>query len=140
MPTGAAGVFDNLVEHNSSTDNGVLGEGAGILMGGGASFAGVYGNRIIGNYAAGNGLPGITIHQHLIGDLNGNVLEHNVIGKNNLDGDFDFKAAVATETTGILVASGEPPTGLPPELLPAPIKNMVIRNNSIGFNRSGSGR
>ncbi len=137
MPTGAAGVFDNLVEHNSSTDNGVLGQGAGILMGGGAPFAGVYGNRIIGNYAAGNGLAGITIHQHLIGDLNGNVLEHNVIGKNNLDGDYDFKAAVATETTGILVASGEPPTGLPPTLLPAPITNMVIRGNSIGYNKVG---
>jgi len=137
LPTGNAGVFDNLIEHNSSTDNGVLGQGAGILMGGGAPYAGVYGNRIIGNYAAGNGLAGITIHQHLVGDLNGNVLEHNVLGTNNLDGDFDFKAATATETTGILVASGEPPTGLPPSLLPAPIKNTVIRGNWIGFNKVG---
>ncbi len=136
-PTGKAGVFDNLVEDNSSTDNGVLGQGAGILMGGGAPYAGVYGNRIIGNYAAGNGLSGITIHQHLVGDLNGNVLEHNALGTNNLDGDFDFKAAAATETTGILVASGEPPTGLPPSLLPAPIKGTVIRGNWIGYDKVG---
>jgi hypothetical protein len=137
LPTGKAGVFDNLIEHNSATDNGVLGQGAGILMGGGAPDAGVYGNRIIGNYVAGNGLAGITIHQHLVGDLDGNVLEHNVIGRNNLDGDFDFKAAAATETTGILVASGEPPTGLPPFLLPAAIKNTVIRDNGIGFDKVG---
>ena len=137
LPTGKAGVFDNLVERNSSTDNGVLGQGAGILMGGGGPYTGVYANRIIGNYAAGNGLAGITIHQHLVGDLNGNVLEHNALGTNNLDGDFDFKAAAATETTGILVASGEPPTGLPPFLLPAPIKNTVIRGNWIGFNKVG---
>jgi nitrous oxidase accessory protein NosD len=137
MPTGVAGVFDNLIEHNSSTDNGVLGQGGGILMAGGAPFAGVYGNRVIGNYAAGNGLPGITLHQHLVGDLNGNVIEHNVLGKNNLDGDFDFKAAAATETTGILVAAGEPPTGLPPELRPAPLMNTVIRDNTIAFNKVG---
>ncbi|HUE26948.1 MAG TPA: hypothetical protein VMP89_09255, partial [Solirubrobacteraceae bacterium] len=136
-PTGKAGVFDNLVEHNSSTDNGVLGQGAGVLMGGGGPYTGVYGNRIIGNYAAGNGLAGITIHQHLVADLNGNVIEHNVLGKNNLDGDFDFKAAAATETTGILVASGEPPTGLPPFLVPGPLKGTVIRNNWIGFNKVG---
>jgi nitrous oxidase accessory protein NosD len=137
LPTGKAGVFDNLVEHNSSTDNGVLGQGAGVLMGGGGPYTGVYGNRIIGNYAAGNGLAGITIHQHLVADLNGNVLEHNVLGKNNLDGDFDFKAAAATETTGILVASGEPPTGLPPFLVPGPLKGTVIRDNWIGFNKVG---
>ncbi len=137
LPTGKAGVFDNLVERNSSTDNGVLGQGAGILMGGGGPYTGVYGNRIIGNYAAGNGLPGITIHQHLVADLNGNVLEHNALGTNNLDGDYDFKAAAATETTGILVASGEPPTGLPPFLLPGPLKGTVIRDNWIGYNKVG---
>jgi Periplasmic copper-binding protein (NosD) len=137
LPTGKAGVFDNLIEHNSSTDNGVLGQGAGILMGGGGPYTGVYANRIIGNYAAGNGLAGITIHQHLVGDLNGNVLEHNALGTNNLDGDYDFKAAAATETTGILIASGEPPSGLPPFLLPGPIENTVVRGNWIGFNKIG---
>jgi hypothetical protein len=46
---------------------------ASILLGGGAPFAGVYGNVIRGNAAKGNGLAGVTIHQHLVGDLNGNT-------------------------------------------------------------------
>jgi hypothetical protein len=141
MPTGNAGVFDNLVENNVSLDNGVLGQGAGILMGGGGPFTGVYGNMIVGNYASGNGLAGITIHQHLIGDLDGNVIERNALGENNLDGDFDFNAAKDTETTGILVASGEPPQGpqgpLPEALRPRPLKDTVIRGNFIAQNKIG---
>lgn len=132
QPTGAAGVFDNLIEHNVSIDNGVAGQGAGILMGGGAPFAGVYGNVIRGNFTSGNGLAGVTIHQHLIGDLNGNVIEDNTLSHDNLDGDFDFAAAAASPTTGILVASGSPPgPALPPPLVPGPIKNTVIRGNRI---------
>jgi hypothetical protein len=141
LPTGKAGVFDNRVEYNLALDNGVLGQGAGILMGGGAPDAGVYGNMIVGNYASGNGLAGITIHQHLVGDLNGNVIERNALGENNLDGDFDFKEAQDSETTGILVASGEPPEGpggpLPPFLRPGPIENTVIRGNLIVQNKIG---
>jgi parallel beta-helix repeat protein len=130
LPTGAAGVFDNVVEHNISGDNGVAGQGAGILMGGGAPFAGVYDNVIRGNVARGNGLAGVVIHQHLVGDLNGNVVERNRLSNDNLDGDFDFAAAAATETTGVLVASGAPPgPALPPALLPGPITGTVIRGN-----------
>jgi nitrous oxidase accessory protein NosD len=130
LPTGAAGVFDNTIEHNVSNGNGVAGQGAGILLGGGAPFAGVYGNVIRGNLARGNGLAGVTIHQHLAGDLNGNVIEGNTLVNDNLDGDFDFAAAAATETTGILVASGAPPKAvLPPELLPSPITGTIIRGN-----------
>lgn len=132
QPTGAAGVFDNLIEDNVSIDNGVAGQGAGILMGGGAPFAGVYGNVIRGNFTRGNGLAGVTIHQHLTGDLNGNVVEDNVLSHDNVDGDFDFAAAADSQTTGILVASGSPPgPALPPPLLPGPIKNTVIRGNRI---------
>jgi hypothetical protein len=138
LPTGAAGVFDNLVEFNVSGDNGVAGQGAGILLGGGAPYAGVYGNVIRDNVARGNGLAGITIHQHLVGDLNGNVIEHNDVSNDNLDGDFDFAAAAATETTGILVASGVPPgPALPPPLVPGPITGTVIRDNSISAVKVG---
>jgi len=130
LPTGAAGVFDNTVEHNVSDGNGVAGQGAGILLGGGAPFAGVYSNVIRDNVARGNGLSGVTVHQHLAGDLNGNVIEGNTLVDDNLDGDFDFAAASATETTGILVASGAPPKAvLPPELLPGPITGTIIRGN-----------
>ncbi len=132
QPTGAAGVFDNLIEGNVSIDNGVAGQGAGILMGGGAPFAGVYGNVIRGNFTRGNGLSGVTIHQHLVGDLNGNVVENNILSHDNVDGDFDFAAAADSQTTGILVASGSPPgPALPPPLVPGPIKNTVILGNRI---------
>jgi nitrous oxidase accessory protein NosD len=127
LPTGAAGVFDNLIEYNVSSGNGVAGQGAGVLLGGGAPFAGVYGNVIRGNVAKGNGLSGVTIHQHLVGDLN--VIEGNLLVDDNLDGDFDF-ATHATETTGVLVAAGAPPGAvLPPELLPGNISGTVIRGN-----------
>jgi hypothetical protein len=132
QPTGAAGVFDNLITENISNENGVAGQGAGILLGGGAPFAGVYGNVISRNVVSANGLPGVTIHQHLTGDLNGNVIEDNILNNDNLDGDFDFAAAAATETTGILVASGAPPgPALPPPLLPAPITGTIIRGNRL---------
>ncbi len=131
-PTGAAGVFDNLVVDNVSDDNGVAGQGAGILLGGGAAYAGVYGNVIRDNVARGNGLAGVTIHEHLVGDLNGNVIKGNFLSNDNVDGDFDFAAASATETTGILVASGAPPdTALPPFLEPARITGTVISGNRI---------
>jgi nitrous oxidase accessory protein NosD len=129
LPTGAAGVFDNLIENNVSEGNGVAGQGAGILLGGGAPFAGVYGNVIRGNVARGNGLSGVTVHQHLVGDLNDNAIEGNLLIDDNVDGDHDF-ATVDAETTGVLVASGPPPGAvLPPELLPGPISGTIIRGN-----------
>jgi hypothetical protein len=137
LPTGAAGVFDNLITHNVADGNGGAGQGAGILLGGGAPFAGVYSNVIRGNWAAGNGLAGVTIHQHLVGDLNGNVVEGNVLIGNNLDGDFDFLTP-DKETTGILIASGPPPgPSLPPPLLPGAIKGTIIHGNQIYASKIG---
>jgi hypothetical protein len=120
-----AGVFDNTVVGNVSNNNGVAGEGAGILLGGGAPYAGVYNNLIVGNVASGNGLAGITIHQHFAGDLNGNVIEHNILSNDNLDGDNNF-ATIDSQTTGILVGSGPTPAPLPP---PGPISGTVISGN-----------
>ena len=130
QPTGAAGVFDNLIEDNVVNGNGIHGQGAGILMGGGAPFSGVYGNVIRDNFAYGNGLGGVTIHQHLAGDLNGNVIEDNTLIHNNLNHDEDFAAVVDPVPTGMLVESGAPPgPALPTSLLPGPIENTVIRGN-----------
>jgi hypothetical protein len=92
----------------------------------------MYGNLIRHNVARGHGLAGITIHEHLVGDLNGNVIKGNLISNDNLDGDFDFAAAAASQTTGILVASGAGPgPALPPPLLPGPITGTIIRHNRI---------
>jgi hypothetical protein len=130
IPTGLAGIFDNVIEGNVSIGNGVAGQGAGIILAGGAPFAGVFDNTIRDNVAVGNGLAGVAIHQHLIGDLNGNVIEGNVLRNDNLDGDFDFAAAPDADTTGILIASGVPPgPELPPFLRPGPITGTVIANN-----------
>jgi hypothetical protein len=132
LPTGAAGVFDNVVENNISNNNGISGQGAGILLGGGVPYAGVYANVIRNNESRGNGLAGVTLHQHLVGDLNDNVIEGNLVSDDNIDGDYDFAAAAATQTTGILIASGAPPgPPLPPFLLPGPITGTVIQGNLI---------
>ena len=77
-------------------------------MAGGAPFAGVYGNVIRDNFAKGNGLGGVTIHQHFVGDLNGNVIVGNVFIKDNLAPDQDFAGVFDGDTTGILVESGLP--------------------------------
>jgi hypothetical protein len=131
-----AGIYNNLVIGNVSNRNGGTGEGAGILMAGGAPFSGVYGNWIVRNAASGNGLSGITVHQHFPGDLNDNVLVGNRLGTNNLVGDRDFTPA-DTQTTGILVAAGGFP-GTPASAPPAgPIKGTVIAQNSISHNHFG---
>jgi nitrous oxidase accessory protein NosD len=124
-PTGTAGVFDNLVEDNVSNNNGVAGQGGGILLGGGALDAGVYSNVIRHNSARGNGLAGVVIHQHAPGDLNDNVIQGNRLGKNNLDGDLDFTPP-DKNTTAILVASAA-----------TPITGTIIVRNRISNNEVG---
>ncbi len=134
QPTGAYGVFDNTIVGNVSSGNGTTGQGAGILMGGGTFFSAVYGNVIRGNLARGNGLAGVTLHQHFPGDFNGNVIEDNTLLENNLDGDDDFEAAQASETTDILIASGKPAPPLPPT---NPVEGTIVRDNFIGAVKVG---
>ena len=136
QPTGAAGVFDNVIEGNVVNGNGTQGQGAGILMGGGAPFSGVYGNVIRDNFARDDGLGGVTIHQHFVGDLNGNVIEGNTFINDNLNHDEDFFPIVDAATTGMLVESGPPP-GLPSALFPGKIENTVIVGNRFFDNEIG---
>ena len=90
-----AGVYDNVISHNTVTNNGLLGEGAGVLFANASAGTGSYDNLVVHNYIAGNGLSGVTMHAHTIDpssanqfeDLNGNTVVHNTIGQNNLDGD-----------------------------------------------------
>jgi nitrous oxidase accessory protein NosD len=141
-PNGAdptkAGVFDNVIENNLARNNGVKTTGAGILLGGGAPGSAVYDNTIRNNTVDMNGHAGITIHQHVTGNLTGNVIENNTVGTNNSLGDDDFAAAVDMQTTGILVASGSPPgPALPPFLLPSPLSGTVITGNKISGDAIG---
>ncbi|HZU21172.1 MAG TPA: hypothetical protein VE982_08115 [Gaiellaceae bacterium] len=126
-------IFGNLIENNVASYNGVAGQGAGILLGGAAPGTGVHDNVIRNNSATGNGLSGITIHDHFPGNFNNNVITNNRLGTNNVDGDFDFLTP-DPQTTGILVAAGWPFPGPPPF---APITGTVISDNTIVSNAVG---
>ena len=128
-----AGVYRNLIKDNVVTDNGVEGEGAGVLFANAGPGTASYDNQVQGNYIAGNGLSGVTMHAHTLGkgqfeDLSGNVIVGNAIGKNNLDGDtLDSPASpVDLKTTGVLVFSGGTPVTVT-------ITRNIIFDNSIGI-------
>jgi Periplasmic copper-binding protein (NosD) len=124
------GVYDNLVRGNVVRRNGLLGEGAGVLMAAAWEGAAVYDNHVDHNVIMGNNLAGVTIHSHPASDVNpvggyvgGNSITHNLIGQNNVGGDPD--AGVA-DTTGVLVySSGQPTT--------VTISHNVILHNHFGI-------
>lgn len=119
------GVFDNRIQFNSVSGNGVAGQGAGVLLATPFPGGAVYDNQVLNNVIWGNGLAGVTVHSHAPGqDLNGNVIEANFIGTNNLDGDYDFSPAVDPSTTGIIVAAVAP--------LAITIQHNLIANNNFG--------
>jgi hypothetical protein len=129
----AAGVYDNVIEHNTIVGNGIAGQGAGVLLAAGALGPGgaVYGNIVEYNTISGNGLAGVTVHAHTPGlDLNGNVIEYNTIGTNNFDGDFDFSPHVDPLTTGVVVASAGSPIAIT-------IAHNSISNDTYGTWRTG---
>lgn len=118
------GIYDNLVVGNRADGNGVLGEGAGILIAGAGPGTGVYDNRVLNNSASGNSLAGITLHNHAPNtDTNGNVFVGNVLNHDNVNGDPD---AGVFETTGILILGA---TG--------PISGTVVRGNVLEHEHYG---
>jgi Periplasmic copper-binding protein (NosD) len=130
-----AGVYANVIKHNVVTGNGVKGEGAGVLFANGGPGTASYDNLVVGNYIAGNGLSGVTMHAHTIPPsspnqheyLNNNVVIGNVIGKNNIDGDtLDGPPVTDPVTTGVLVFSGG-------THVMTRIAHNKISNNEIGI-------
>ena len=133
-----AGVYDNVVRGNVVTNNGLKGEGAGVLFANAGPGTAVYGNLVQGNYIAGNELSGVTFHAHLLPpgkfeDLSGNKVIGNSIGTNNTGGDpLDCPPGSTTcspqdlVTTGILVYSGGTP-------VTTTIAFNHIFNNAIGI-------
>jgi parallel beta-helix repeat protein len=128
-----AGVYKNVIAYNRVTDNGVKGEGAGVLFANASAGTGSYDNLVEHNYIAGNGLSGVTMHAHTLApgtfeDLSGNRIVHNTIAKNNLDGDSLDSPASPTDdaTTGILVFSGT-------VAVTVDIAHNRIRNNTNGI-------
>jgi nitrous oxidase accessory protein NosD len=101
------GVYRNVVAGNTVLDNGLKGEGAGVLMAAAGPGMASYDNLVVGNTIRGNSLAGVTIHSHTPNqDVSGNVIRENWIGRNNLRGDPDANVHV---TVGILVFSAVVP-------------------------------
>lgn len=128
-----AGVYDNVIRNNIVTDNGLKGDGGGVLFANAGPGTASYSNLVEGNYIAGNGLSGVTLHAHTLGpgqfeDLSGNTVINNVIGENNMSGDpLDSPASPEDlQTTGVLVFSGGVPVAIT-------IARNVIFNNAIGI-------
>ncbi len=119
-------MFSNRVLSNYVSDNGLAGQGAGVLMATPFPGGAVYNNLVQANTIWGNGLAGVTVHSHAPGqDVNGNFIEGNRITTNNLDGDPDFFPSVDASTTGVIVASVAP--------LTIGIQNNIISSNVYGI-------
>ncbi|HEX4432654.1 MAG TPA: hypothetical protein VHZ96_25510 [Frankiaceae bacterium] len=130
------GLYDNVIVGNTSLRNGTVpappqfgggGSGSGIGIFGSGPGSAAYNNLVTGNYTAGNGLAGFTIHAHHPGgeDVNGNNVINNVFGKNNTLGDgFDGPPVTDFKTTAIAVFS-------------VPPVSMVITGNKISNNAIG---
>ena len=120
-----AGVYDNAIVHNVITNNGLKGEGAGVLFANAGPGTASYNNLVEGNFIAGNELSGVTMHAHTLAPgqheyLSGNKVIGNRIGTNNTGGDpLDFPASPKdTKTTGVLVFSGG-----------TPVQTVIARNH-----------
>jgi len=112
------GIYANLITRNVSNDNGLRGEGAGILLAGAGPGTGVYDNVVTHNVANGNNLAGVTLHSHAPGDdLNGNKIVGNRVRNDALGGDPD---AGVRDTTGILIFSAV-----------TKLKDVVVRGNTL---------
>jgi parallel beta-helix repeat protein len=110
-----AGVFHNTVSGNDSSYNG--GPGVGIFAPGPGSKA--YGNVIINNHLKGNGLPGVTMHNHAAPGVDGvpagapppRFNDNVIVGNEISDNAQDTEDAATAGPTGINIFSVAPMTG-----------------------------
>jgi hypothetical protein len=108
------GVASSVIANNTVTDNGQLGEGAGVLFANATAGTPSDDNVVVHNFIADNGLAGVTMHAHTVGpgqfeDLSGNAIVGNTIEQNNLTGDGVDGTVTDGVTTGVLVFSGTVP-------------------------------
>ena len=118
----AGGVYDNVVEDNTSSNNGATGIGL---------FNAAFDNTLEGNTFDGNGEPGVVLNPTFPGgDVNGNIITGNTIGVNGLhDGPGGAPGshnALSTQTIGVVVVGAGPP-----------VTGTVISNNTISGNFFG---
>ncbi|MGA2805804.1 MAG: right-handed parallel beta-helix repeat-containing protein [Acidimicrobiales bacterium] len=115
------GVFDNLITANLVISNGTTSEGGGVLLAGPAS----YNNTITDNEITGNGLAGVTIHEHGVDALSGDVISGNWFGTNDITGDPGTPDQV---TTGVFVERDSPKF---------PTVYITVKNNTIAWDVIG---
>jgi hypothetical protein len=115
------GVFDNLITANLVISNGTTSEGGGVLLAGAAS----YNNTITDNEITGNGLAGVTIHEHGVDALSGDVISGNWFGTNDITGDPGTPDQV---TTGVFVERDSPKF---------PTVYITVKNNTIAWDVIG---
>jgi len=130
------GIYGNKILDNVVDNDGTKGQGAGIIMAGGAPGAGVYDNLVQGNTAKGNGLAGVEIHSHFFGpgapaaDLNGNQIIGNTVSHDGLadnsDAEFSKTDFAKNTSVGILVGSDV-----------VKLKGVVVRSNTISDTHFG---
>jgi len=122
----AGGVYDNTVKGNVISGNGLIGQGGGVILATPLPGGAVYDNTISNNAIEENGLSGVTVHSHTPDQyLDGNVIEDNQIGANNLSGDPDFAPAIDSVTTGVFVGSAASPI------------SITVSGNTIGNDVDG---
>ncbi|MGW2293055.1 NosD domain-containing protein [Streptomyces violaceorubidus] len=111
-PGGAAapadgGVFDNTVQSNIVTGNGLEAPGGGIALVSALSGGAVYDNDAEGNTLSGNGLAGLVVRAGATGQyLDGNTARGNQIATNNVKGDQGSPAVTAT--AGVVLRAAQP--------------------------------
>lgn len=118
-----AGVYHNTISANSVSGNGTQLPGAGAGVGIFAPFPGTknYGNVVINNTLTGNGLPGVTMHNHAYAagappvNMDDNVIIGNQISFNGAD----TQDAATPGTVGVNLYSV------------APVNGTVITQNTI---------
>jgi len=115
------GVFDNLITANLVISNGTTSEGGGVLLAGAAS----YNNTITDNEITGNGLAGVTVHEHGVDALSGDVISGNWFGTNDITGDPGTPDQV---TTGVFVERDSPKF---------PTVYITVKNNTIAWDVIG---
>ncbi len=127
---GTTGVYHNTISGNQSLNNGLkvpgAGAGVGIFAPGPGSQA--YGNVVINNTLTGNGLPGVTMHNHASVpgappvNLNDNVIVGNIISGNGPD----TEDAATPGSAGINIYSVAAMSG-------TIVSQNIIGQEAIGF-------
>jgi len=115
------GVFNNTIQGNRVSGNGIAGEGAGIGLYAPGPGNQTFGNKIIGNIITNNGLPGVAMHNHAAPagapgvNMNDTIITGNYISGNGAD----VQDSATAGTAGINIYSV------------APVYGMVIAENTI---------